>query len=357
LIALLFLGMAQGCALRAQVVLQPAQVDQLVAPIALYPDPLLALILPASAAPSDIAAAAIYLRDNGDPAQVDSQPWDDSVRGLAHYPEVVIWMAQNFAWTQTLGAAFLAQPADVIQSVQRLRAEARASGALMSSPEEEVIMDPDGNIEIEPAQGDVIYVPRYDPDVVYAGGVYDFGAGPCIFYGSPYPIGIWLTFGFDWNNGVVCVGDWNTWHDSHGWRHPRAGSLGHGNIRRWSPAPGRPRPDPRALGGGAFQAARPALMRGVPPAPARNAVRVPQGNRQPGSAAPPAAPAGDYRSGVPAIRPGPELSGQKPASAASSAQKPAPSASSDKKEGGGSPHLSRAAAPAPSPDRKDENSR
>src|SRR5580693_6264083 len=112
----------------------PEQLDQMVGPIALYPDPLIALILPASTVPSDLSAAAQYLASNGDPSQVDAQSWDQSVKGLAHYPDVLKWMNDNISWTQTLGAAFAMQPADVMKSIQQLRAEAQAAGTLVNTP-------------------------------------------------------------------------------------------------------------------------------------------------------------------------------------------------------------------------------
>jgi len=277
LIAVLFLAMGQACAVGGQETLQPQQVDQLVAPIALYPDPLIALVLPASADYSDIAAAAGFLQQYGGGAPVDGQPWDDSVKALAHYPVVVSWMAQNPPWTQTLGAAFLAQPADIIQSIQRLRAEARASGALVDSPQQVVVVDGDGNIEIEPAQTDVIYVPRYDPNVVYLNGVYDFGAGQYITYGDPYPTGIWLTFGFDWRHRAIWVGDWSTWHDSSGWRRPNFRSSGEGAGRRWAFPADRRRPSFPARGFSGGRPAAPARIGGEPPPPPRNGIRYPQG--------------------------------------------------------------------------------
>ena len=103
-------------------------------PIALYPDPLLALILPASTVPGDISAASAYLVQYGDMTRIDSQPWDPSVRALAHYPAIVTWMAENIEWTQAVGSAFLSSPAEVMASIQRLRARALASGALGRPP-------------------------------------------------------------------------------------------------------------------------------------------------------------------------------------------------------------------------------
>lgn len=108
--------------------LSDAQLETLLGPVALYPDALIALILPASASSSDIVLAARYLAANQDPQQLDAQAWDESVRSLARYPDVIKWLDENLAWTQQLGTAFLAQPAEVMQAVQRLRARARAAG-------------------------------------------------------------------------------------------------------------------------------------------------------------------------------------------------------------------------------------
>ncbi|HET7238297.1 MAG TPA: DUF3300 domain-containing protein, partial [Terrimicrobiaceae bacterium] len=89
------------------------ELKQLLGPIALYPDALIALILPASTVPSDVVLAARYVTGKGDPAQVGGQPWDESVKSLVRYPDVVRWMDENLAWTTQVGEAFLEQPADV----------------------------------------------------------------------------------------------------------------------------------------------------------------------------------------------------------------------------------------------------
>ena len=146
---LVFLSaLALGCALSAPAqtaddLFSTAQLDQLLGPIALYPDPLVALILPASTVPSDLAQAANYLSANGDPAGIDAQPWDLSVKGLAHYPQAVDWMNSNLDWTEALGAAFAQQPADVMKSIQQLRTQAWASGALVSTPQQTVVFEGD----------------------------------------------------------------------------------------------------------------------------------------------------------------------------------------------------------------------
>src|SRR5271170_5225344 len=98
-----------------------AELDQLLGPIALYPDPLIAQILPASTLPTQIVLADRYVSDGGDPNQVDQQPWDASVQALARYPEVLKWLDDNLGWTTALGQAFLNQPQAVMESIQRLR--------------------------------------------------------------------------------------------------------------------------------------------------------------------------------------------------------------------------------------------
>ena len=114
--------------------LTPAQLDQLLAPIALYPDPLLADILPATTYPDQLNQVAISLRANPniDENYINSQPWPDAVKVLAHYPDLITFMTSRPDWTTALGAAFTEQPGDVMDAIQRLRAEAQAAGALYS---------------------------------------------------------------------------------------------------------------------------------------------------------------------------------------------------------------------------------
>src|SRR5579864_1030067 len=110
-----------------------AELDQLLGPIALYPDPLIGLILPASTQPSQIVLADRYLANGGDPNQVQDQPWDASVQGLAHYPDVLKWMDDNLVWTTELGQAFASQQSDVMDAIQRLRSQAQSLGNLPST--------------------------------------------------------------------------------------------------------------------------------------------------------------------------------------------------------------------------------
>jgi len=187
----------------------PAQLNDLLGPIALYPDALIAIILPASTEPADIVLAARFVADKGDPAQIGVQPWDDSVKALAHYPDVVTWMSDNLSWTKTLGDAFVRQPADVMKSVQQLRSQAKAVGTLTDTPEQKVVTQ-DQRIIIEPAQPNVIYVPQYDPQVVYVQQpVYVVNPAPIITFGYGYPVGPWLGFQCNWFNFGIWVGPYS----------------------------------------------------------------------------------------------------------------------------------------------------
>lgn len=195
---------------------QPANgLDRLLRPIALYPDPLLALILPASTYPGDLASAQAYFVQYGDATQVDAQPWDASVRALAHYPTVIQWLAENPAWTQAVGAAFLQSPQDVMGAVQRLRRIAVNSGVLASNPEQQVYFDGQ-NIDILPGAPNAIFVPAYDGDAIFQEDTDNGFQGDYINYGPAYPIGPWLAFCVDWNTRGVWVGGYNSWHGPSG---------------------------------------------------------------------------------------------------------------------------------------------
>jgi len=237
------------------------QLNQLFAPIALYPDALIALILPASTVPSDLVLAARFLSSNGDPAQVANQPWDDSVKSLVRYPDVVKWMDQNLEWTTQVGEAFLDQPADVMNSIQQLRAQARAAGNLIDTPQQRIV-EQETYIRIVPAEPEVIYVPQYDPEVVYVQAYepypyapYPYAPyfGPALTFGIGFAVGPWLNYDCDWPRRRVCVGDWNPrwnhdwnpkWkHDSNrGGRYEVSNTVNVVNInsntaRVWQPSP------------------------------------------------------------------------------------------------------------------------
>ena len=311
------------------------------APIALYPDALVALILPAATVPSDIARAAAYLDANGDPGQIASQPWDESVQSLAHYPDIVKWMNENLPWTQQAGDAFLVQPADVMKSIQQLRARAVAAGSLTSTPQQQVIMD--GNeIRIVPAQPDVIFVPRYDSDLVYEEQA-SF-AGPWLTFGMGFPEGAWLNYDLDWASHGIWIGQWHSGFDYRHppWRHPIGGApvIGH----PWRPIPGR-RPS------------RPVDPNRLPPAIAHPKPIPGAPVRSPPARGPSVAPG--FHPANPAVVVRPDLRGYPPASQARPAvPHPAPAPStvfggynrgSDARAASQRGQMSRQQGPAPAP--------
>ncbi|MBZ5553757.1 MAG: DUF3300 domain-containing protein [Acidobacteriia bacterium] len=186
----------------------PEQLDNLVAPIALYPDPLLAQVLLASTFVDQISDAAQWVGSNNDPNYIDSQPWDVSVKAVAHYPSVLYMMRDRIDWTTSLGQAYVDQSTDVMLAVQRLRRMARSAGNLVTTPQQQVIYE-GGYVQIVPAQPRYIYVPVYDPGVVYyrrapgaivAVGLISFGAGLLI--------GAWLNHDCDWRGHRVFYHGW-----------------------------------------------------------------------------------------------------------------------------------------------------
>ncbi len=169
----LALGFTQVSALAQN---QPAftqqQLDQMLAPIALYPDPLLSQVLMASTYPIEVVEAARWSKANpglkGDDAvrAVAQQDWDPSVKSLVAFPQVLSWMDENLDWTRNLGDAFLAQEPQVMETVQTLRQRAQAAGTLRSDDRYRVVSEA-GAIAVVPVSPQIIYVPYYDPRVVY----------------------------------------------------------------------------------------------------------------------------------------------------------------------------------------------
>lgn len=186
----------------------PEELQTLLAPIALYPDSLVALILPASTASADVVLAARYFADNGDPNSVDAQPWEESVRNLARYPGILKWMDENLEWTRELGEAFVAQPADVMMTIQKIRVDARARGLLVDTPQQQVV-EREGEICILPASSEVIYVPYYDPETILLRR-----PRPDVWltFSVAFPIGDWLFYDCDWSHHTVWV-----YRRPHGW--------------------------------------------------------------------------------------------------------------------------------------------
>lgn len=224
--------------------LSPESLQQLLAPIALYPDALIALILPASTVPSDIVLASRYLAANGDPQNIPNQPWDNSVKSLASYPQVVTWMDQNLQWTTTLGEAFIAQQADVMSAIQQLRAQAQLAGNLVDTPQQRIVKE-NTVIRIVPAEPDYLYVPQYDPELVYV-QPYSQDIGPLITFGVGFAVGAWLNYDCDWNHHQIYRGDWQPGWNAGGYQN--GGNQGGNNtvnvvnINQSSAQPWQPSP-------------------------------------------------------------------------------------------------------------------
>ena len=199
----------------------PAQLDALVAPIALYPDPLLAQALAASTYPLEIMQLQQWLARNpglkGDALKnaVEKQSWDPSVQALAGLPDVVKRLSDDIQWTTDLGNAFLAQQKDVMDAVQRMRAKAQEKGALKSNEQQVVqtkTVEQQRVIVIEQANPQVVYVPAYNPTVVYGAPVYPY---PPIYY--PPPGAVAVSFGVGIAMGAWMSGGWGwgpTWGHS-----------------------------------------------------------------------------------------------------------------------------------------------
>jgi hypothetical protein len=190
----------------------PEQLDNLLSPIALYPDPLLAQLFVAATFPDQVEEAARYVRANGQNG-LDDQNWDVSVRAIAHYPTVVEMMGDKIDWTTSVGQAYVNQSSDVASSVQRLRHMARGAGNLQSSDQQEVL-EHDNYIAISPYQPQYIYVPAYDPAVVYYRRPY---WGPPLTFGVGFPIGSWLNLDFRWGYGGGWGGVYYTGWRQGGW--------------------------------------------------------------------------------------------------------------------------------------------
>jgi Protein of unknown function (DUF3300) len=204
------------------------QLDSLVAPIALYPDPLLAQTLAAATYPLEIIQLQQWLEKNKnlkDKALADAvakQPWDPSVQALAALPDVVKRLANDIQWTADLGNAFLAQQGDVMDAVQRMRKKAQDKGNLKSNEQQKVetqVIESKSVIVVEQANPQVVYVPSYDPVVVYGAPIYPY---PPIYYPPPgyYAAGIAISFGVGVMMGAFWSGGW-------GWG---CGWGGHNNV-------------------------------------------------------------------------------------------------------------------------------
>lgn len=205
--------------------LKPEQLEALVAPIALYPDELLANVLAASTYPLEVVQADRWLKEHktlrGDAlkTEVEKQPWDDSIKALASTAEVLSMMSDKLDWTKVLGDAVLAQQSDVMDAVQRLRTKAYDNKKLLTTTQQKVSVKTEESrqvVVIEPAVPDTMYVPYYEPATVY--GAWPYTEYPPYYFGYPSYIGAGvvaagLAFGTAW-----AIGRWgNYWGGGCNW--------------------------------------------------------------------------------------------------------------------------------------------
>jgi hypothetical protein len=242
-LALFILGIVLGRGHAADVVipserLTSEQIEELVSPIALYPDPLVALILPAATFPSDVVLAERFLDRGGAMDAIATQPWDDSVRALARYREVIDYLDDHLEWTRQLGHCFLDQPDAVMDAIQMVRIRARAAGLLTDTPEQRVIVEAD-EVCIVPAQPTVIYIPRYDPWVICRPSIPVYGRGSFITFGLGCTVGSWLSFDCDWRGrSVRLINRPAYWYRSPRWDdHDRYRQFAVTNWTRRTPYP------------------------------------------------------------------------------------------------------------------------
>lgn len=228
----------------------PQQLQELVAPIALYPDALVAQILAASAYPTQIVEAERFLEQNPNlkgpalGAEVNKQDWDPSVKALTAFPSVLADMDKNLSWTSTLGSASVSQQAGVMDAVQFMRRQAEQAGNLKTTPEQ-TVTNQGSNVVIQPVDPQVVYVPEYDPEFVYGypvglwpgfypwwgiGGPYlSFGVGFGPFWGFGWGWGAW---GFDWYHRGLLYG--GRAYAFHGGGFYDRNAFFHGNYRGYS---------------------------------------------------------------------------------------------------------------------------
>ncbi len=190
-----------------------SQIESLVAPIALYPDALVAQVLAASTYPTEVVEADQWMKDHSSlqgtalTDAVNQQSWDPSVKALTQFPSVLDNMANNLSWTSALGDAFYNQQADVMAAVQKLRQQAKAAGNLKSTSQMTVTQENPQTIVIQPASPQVVYVPTYNPTVVYGTPYYPPGystgamvATGLISFGVGMAVGAAISGGWGWNN-------------------------------------------------------------------------------------------------------------------------------------------------------------
>jgi len=199
-----------------------ADLEKLAAPIALHPDPLISIILPASVYPLEIVQAARFVKDTNNIAKVDDQLWDENVRAVAKFPELIQKMNDDLTWTMDLGQAFVEQQKELMDTIQMLRAKANSAGVLQTTPqqvivvtntvtektvEQQVVYVTNTVVQIQPANPQVVYVPTYPPSIYYyyPPPVY-VGPPPLLTFAAGIAVGAIIANNCDWHGGGIYVG-------------------------------------------------------------------------------------------------------------------------------------------------------
>jgi Protein of unknown function (DUF3300) len=234
------------------------QIQALVAPIALYPDALVAQVLSGATFPDQVALSQNWMLQHKDLSsqelmqEVDQQSWDPSVKALTQFPSVLNSMAKNLAWTSELGQVYHYQPKDVMEAVQTLRAKAQAAGNLKSTEQIKVVQQSPSTIVIEPASPQIVYVPQYNPAVIY-GTTYvvpnytaaDVAAASVISFGAGIAVGAlmsggccswgWSSWSVGWHGGGGVVYGGHAYYGSAAW-HGASGAYGYHGYGAYSGA-------------------------------------------------------------------------------------------------------------------------
>ena len=239
------------------------KLDALVAPIALYPDSLVAQILAAATNPEDVATAEQWLKQNNSlsgsmlVSAIDEQPWDPSTKALTQFPSVLADLATNLPWTSSLGEAFSRQQSDVMSAVQRMRAKAKAAGTLTSTSQVKVVQQNPSTIVIQPASSQTIYVPQYNPALVYGAPIVVPYYTPPVVVASPVLAwGQGITVNVGWGGGWGGWGAWNcnwggggVFYNNNVWINNNT----YNNYHPWGPGWGPHGPyGPNGPGGGGY---------------------------------------------------------------------------------------------------------
>lgn len=210
-----------------------AELEKLAAPIALHPDPLIAILLPASVYPLEIVQAARFVKDTNNVPKVDVQPWDENVKALAKFPALIQQMNDDLTWTMDLGQAFLEQQKELMDTIQSLRGKANSAGVLKTTPQQVIVVTntiiqttvqqqivyvTNTVVQIQPSNPQVVYVPTYPLTIYYPPPVY-VGPPPIVAFAAGIAVGAIIANNCDWHGGGIYVGHHGVAVVGGGWGH------------------------------------------------------------------------------------------------------------------------------------------